>query len=121
MTRGPAAVASTAAVFLAAGAVGSAANTRVGLAMASGWVLLFGVYCVLNFWHCGETHCVVTGTGWTVLALLGLAAAALPSAGLSWARAEDMTAAFVVILAAGYALEWVVAARTGRRALRTGR
>jgi hypothetical protein len=38
------------------------------------------------------------------------------AAGLSWYRV-NAAAAFVVILAAGYGLEYVVAARTGRRAL----
>ena len=76
-----------------------------------------GSYCLANFWHCRETHCAVTGPGWTLAALLGFAAALAPRAGLSWYRLSVETLVFVVILCAGYGLEWLVAARTGRRSL----
>ena len=46
-----------------------------------------------------------------------VAAALAPRAGLSWYQVDVETMVFVVILAAGYGLEYVVAARTGRRAL----
>jgi hypothetical protein len=115
--RGPADVVVTVAVFAAALAVGG----RAGVAAASGWMLVSGVYCVLNFWHCRETHCVVTGAGWTSLGLLGLAAALVPGASLSWYRAGAAAAAYLVITAAGYSLQRVVAARTGRRTLGGGR
>jgi hypothetical protein len=114
VVRGPAVVVVTIAVFAAAGAVGG----RGGVALASPWVLFLGTYCLLNFWHCRETHCVVTGAGWTPLALLGFAAALAPGASLSWFRVNAESSAFLVILGIGYALEWAVAARTGRRALR---
>ncbi len=112
--RGVAGVVLTVAVFAAAGAVGG----RAGLAIASVWVTVAGTYCLANFWHCRETHCVVTGLGWTLAAALGFAAAITPGAGLSWYRVTAQSAVFVVILAAGYGLECVVAARTGRRVLR---
>ena len=118
VTRGPVGVAGTVVVFLAAGAVSSGVNARLGLALVSGWVLMFGGYCALNFWHCGETHCAVTGTGWTMLGLLGYAAVAAPGRALWWVRVDEVAAVFVAVLAAGYALEWVVAARTGQRSLR---
>jgi hypothetical protein len=114
VVRGPAVVVVTIAVFAAAGALGG----RGGVAMASAYVLFLGTYCLLNFWHCRETHCVVTGVGWTPLALLGFAVALAPGASMSWFRVNVESAAFLVILGAGYALEWAVAARTGRRALR---
>lgn len=114
VVRGPAVVVVTIAIFAAAGVVGG----RGGVAAASAYVLFLGTYCLLNFWHCRETHCVVTGAGWTPLALLGFAAALTPAASMSWFRVNVESAAFLVILAAGYALEWAVAARTGRRALR---
>ncbi len=108
--RGIAGVLVTVAFFAAAAAVGG----RAGVAIASGWVVVAGTYCMANFWHCRETHCAVTGPGWTLAAVLGFAAAL---AGLSWYRVNVETIVFVVILAAGYGLEYLVAARTGRRAL----
>ena len=111
--RGVAGVAVTVAFFAAAAAVGG----RGGVAIASAWVAVAGAYCLANFWHCRETHCAVTGPGWTLAAALGFAAALAPGAGLSWYRVNVETLVFVVILAAGYGLQCVVAARTGRRAL----
>ena len=111
--RGVAGVAVTVAFFAAAVVVGG----RGGVAIASAWVAVAGSYCLANFWHCRETHCAVTGPGWTLAAALGFAAALAPGAGLSWYRVNVETLVFVVILAAGYGLQCVVAARTGRRAL----
>jgi hypothetical protein len=111
--RGTAGVVMTVALFAAAAAVGG----RGGVAIASAWVAVAGTYCLANFWHCRETHCAVTGPGWTLAAALGFAAALAPEAGLAWYRVNVETIVFVVILAAGYGLEYVVAARTGRRAL----
>lgn len=116
LTRGWAATGLTVAFFAAAGAVGEAVSGRAGVGLASAWVLFLGTYCALNFWHCRETHCVVTGAGWTVLAVVGLVAVVVP--GMSWFRVDAEVAAFLVILGLGYALESVVAARTGRRTLR---
>jgi len=111
--RGVAGVVVTVAFFAVAAAVGG----RGGVAIASAWVAVAGAYCLANFWHCRETHCAVTGPGWTLAAALGFAAALAPGAGLSWYRVNVETLVFVVILAAGYGLQCVVAARTGRRAL----
>ena len=109
--RGVAGVVVTVAFFAAAGAVGG----RGGVAIASAWVAVAGSYCLANFWHCRETHCAVTGPGWTLTAMLGFAAALVPGTALSWYRVNVETLVFVVILAAGYGLECLVAARTGRR------
>ena len=49
--------------------------------------------------------------------MLGFAAALAPRTALSWYRVNVETMVFVVILATGYGLEYMVAARTGRRAL----
>jgi hypothetical protein len=110
--RGVAGAVVTVAFFAAAAVVGG----RGGVAIASAWVAVAGSYCLANFWHCRETHCAVTGPGWTLAAVLGFAALA-PGTGLSWYRVNAATIVFVAILAAGYGLEHVVAARTGRRAL----
>jgi len=111
--RGVTGVVVTVAFFAVAAAVGG----RGGVAIASAWVAVAGSYCLANFWHCRETHCAVTGPGWTLTAALGFAAALAPGAALSWYRVNVETLVFVVILAAGYGLQCVVAARTGRRAL----
>ena len=111
--RGVAGVVVTVAFFAAAAEVGG----RGGVAIASAWVAVAGTYCLSNFWHCRETHCAVTGPGWTLAAVLGFAAALAPGASLSWYRVNVEAIVFVVILAAGYCLEYLVAARTGRRAL----
>jgi hypothetical protein len=81
-------------------------------------VAVIGTYCLLNFLHCRETHCGVTGPGFLLAAAVGFAAALAPGSALSWYRTGTEAAVYVVILAAGYALEWMVAARTGRRVLR---
>lgn len=101
------------AVFGVAGAV----DGRAGLALASAFVLFHATYCLLNFWDCREAHCLVTGVGWTSLALVGFVAALTPGEALSWYRTELETAGYLVVLGLGYAFEWIVAARTGRRSL----
>jgi len=111
--RGVAGAVVKVALFAAAAVVGG----RAGVTIASAWVAVAGTYCLANFWHCRETHCAVTGPGWALAAVLGFAAALAPGASLSWYRGNVETMVFVVILAAGYGLEYVVAARTGRRAL----
>lgn len=111
--RGVAGVVLSVVFFAAAAAVGG----RAGVAIASTWVAIAGTYCLANFWHCRETHCAVTGPGWTLAAALGFAAALAPGTALAWYRVTVETIVFVVIPAAGYALEYMVAARTGRRAL----
>src|SRR5712691_9661696 len=112
--RGPAGVLIAVASFAVGGAVGG----RAGLAIASTYVTAIGVYCLLNFLRCRETHCAVTGPGFLLTATLGFAATLVPGSALSWYRASTEAAVFLVILAAGYALEGAVAARTGRRVMR---
>ena len=63
---------------------GAAVGGRAGVAIASVWVMVAGMYCLANFRHCRETHCAVTGPGWTLAALLGFAAALAPGTGLAW-------------------------------------
>jgi hypothetical protein len=112
--RGPAGVVIAVASFAAGAAVGG----RGGLAIASMYATAIGTYCLLNFLHCRETHCGVTGPGFTLAAVLGFAAALVPGPALSWYRTGTEAAVFLAVLAGGYGLEWAVAARTGRRVLR---
>src|SRR5260370_7354538 len=79
VVRGCRGIAIGVAVFAAAGALGG----RGGLALASGYLAFLGSYCLLNFRQCRETHCAITGPGWTLAALLGLAAVAAPGPALS--------------------------------------
>jgi hypothetical protein len=111
--RGPAGVLIAVASFAAGDAVGG----RAGLAIASAYLTVTGVYCLLNFLRCRETHCAVTGPGFLLAAALGFAAALAPGSALSWYRAGTEAAVFLMILAAGYAQEQAVEARTGRRVL----
>ena len=57
------------------------------------------------------------GARWTLAALLGFATALAPGTGLAWYGVHAAVVVFVVILCAGYGVEYVVAARTGRRVL----
>lgn len=114
VTRGPIVVGLFVAVFAAAGGV----DGRVGLLLASAWLLFMGTYCLANFWHCREAHCGVTGPGWTLIALLGFAAALTPAGGPGWYPVDVEITAALVVLALGYGLEGAVATATGQRALR---
>lgn len=114
VVRGCPGVVAAVAVFLAAGALGG----RGGLALASGYLAFLGSYCLLNFRQCRETHCAITGPGWTLTALLGLTAAAAPSSALSWYGVTGESIAAIAICALGYGLERAVASRNCRRALR---
>jgi hypothetical protein len=42
----------------------------------------------------------------------------VPGPALSWYRTGPEAIVYLVVLAAGFGLEWAVAARTGRRVLR---
>lgn len=114
--RGVAGVVAAVLMFAAGAAVGG----RGGVAIASVWVTVSAAYCLANFWHCREAHCVVTGPGWALTAALGAASALIPGPALSWYQVRIEAAAFLVILAAGYGLEHLVAARTGQRTLPRG-
>ncbi|MGH9082054.1 MAG: hypothetical protein ACRDWN_01780 [Acidimicrobiales bacterium] len=105
------------AVFL----VGAAIGGRAGVGLAAVWVLVSGTYCLANFWCCRETHCVFTGSGWTALGLAALAAGSIPGAAPGWLRVDVVVLPYLAILGAGYGFEGLVAGRTGRHVLGTGR
>jgi hypothetical protein len=94
---------------------------KPGVMLAAAWMLVSGTYCLANFWCCRESHCVVTGSGWTALGLFGLVAGVAPGSALAWCRVDVLAAAYLVVLAAGYAFEGLAAARTGRHAVGVGR
>ncbi|MGH3286704.1 MAG: hypothetical protein ACRDPD_18835 [Streptosporangiaceae bacterium] len=114
--RGPAGVMIAVASFAAGALVGG----RGGLAIASVYVTVIGAYCLLNFLQCREAHCAVTGPGFLLASVFGFCAVLVPGTALSWYRTGTEAAVYLVVLAAGYALERAVAARTGHRILGQG-
>jgi hypothetical protein len=69
-----------------------------------------GTWCALNFWRCRQAHCLLTGSGWLLLALLAAAEAGLGHSLIG----GDEQLAFLGILAAGLVFEcaWHLAHRT---------
>lgn len=93
--------------FLAVAALLSLADqlsTRGGLAVIAVAAFAGGAWCSLNFWRCRHAHCVVTGAGWFVLAVLALVGAALGHSLIG--GAEQLV--FLAILLAGalFELSW---------------
>lgn len=113
VVRGPLGIGVTVGVFLAAAGIGGSA----GVAVAATWVLVSGTYCLTSFFCCRETHCVVTGSGWTALALLAFVLVSISGGAPGWFRVDVLALAYLVVLGTGYAFEGVVVARTGRHFL----
>ena len=51
--------------------VTSALGAVSGLLVEAGFFTVAGAYCLANFARCREAHCIVTGIGWSGLALAG--------------------------------------------------
>jgi hypothetical protein len=113
VVRGRIGIVVTVGVFLVAAGIGG----RAGVTVAAVWALVSGTYCLANFWCCRETHCVLTGSGWTALGLLAFVLVSIPGGALTWFRVDVLALAYLVVLGVGYAFEGVVAARTGRHFL----
>ncbi len=47
-----------------------------GLYLSGLYFAVYGAYCLANFARCREAHCIITGLGWAVLAIVALVAAA---------------------------------------------
>ncbi len=60
-----------------------------------------GAWCALNFWRCRHAHCLLTGSGWLLLALFAAAEAGL---GRSLMGGDEQLV-FLVILAMGLIFE----------------
>jgi hypothetical protein len=60
-----------------------------------------GTWCALNFWRCRHAHCLLTGSGWLLLALFAAAEAGL---GRSLMGGDEQLV-FLVILAMGLIFE----------------
>ena len=101
-------VAAAFAVSTALGAVG-------GLLVEAAFFLVAATYCLANFARCREAHCIVTGVGWSALAVASLAAL-LAGRDIR----ESAWTAFLVIAVVGHAFEGVWKAGHGSNALRLG-
>jgi hypothetical protein len=93
------------------------------------WTLFFlytGSYCVRNFLHCRETHCVITGPGWLVLGILGLLGTLgllgveqweIATGHILWGGWALLWIGYALFAALGYSLQWFIKRRTGRLTL----
>ena len=86
-----------------------------GLLVEGAFFLIFGTYCLANFARCREAHCIVTGLGWSALAIVSVGAVAVGHdiRGGAWT-------AFLVIALAGHGFEAIWKARHGSNVLRLG-
>jgi len=62
-----------------------------------------GTWCALNFWRCRQAHCLLTGSGWLLLALLAAAEAGLGHSLIG----GDEQLVFLAILAVGLGFECI--------------
>lgn len=78
--------------------------SRPGLVVATAASLAAGAWCVVNFWRCRQPHCVVTGVGWSALAVLTAVEAVLGHSLIGGSEGI----AFVAILGVGlvYEVTW---------------
>jgi len=97
----------------AAAAATSLLGPARGLAVEAAFFLVAGTYCLANFIRCREAHCIVTGAGWSALALVGTAA-------LLMGRdiRSDAWIAFLLIAVVGHGFEAVWKSLHGTNALR---
>lgn len=65
--------------------------------------LAAGSWCALNFWRCLEAHCLITGSGWLLLALFAVSEAGLGHSLIG----DDEQLVFLGILAIGLVFEGV--------------
>jgi hypothetical protein len=69
-----------------------------------------GSWCTMNFWRCRQAHCLLTGSGWLLLALFTVAEAGLGHSLIG----GDEQLVFLGILAIGLVFEgtWYLMHRT---------
>ena len=102
-------------VFLVVGAVAFASfqlGPVAGLALTAAYLTVHGTYCQANFLRCREAHCIVTGVGWAVLAVVAVGSAL---AGQDLRR--EVWDAFLAVTIAGYSFELLWKAIRGSNAL----
>jgi len=106
--RGCWAIPLAAAVFLFGRGLGV-----VGLFVSSLYFGAYSLYCLANFARCREAHCIITGVGWGLLAIVALVAALLQ---LDWYG--PIWNAFLIVFVVGHGFELIWAARRHTHALR---
>jgi hypothetical protein len=84
-----------------------------GLVVEAAFFLVAGTYCLANFSRCREAHCIVTGIGWSVLALVCATAVTL-----SRDVRSSAWIAFIVMAIAGHGFEAIWKQVHGSNALR---
>jgi hypothetical protein len=84
-----------------------------GLLLEAVFFLVAGTYCLANFARCREAHCIVTGVGWSALAIAGAAAVAVGRD-----VREDAWIAFLVVALVGHGFEATWTMLRGSNALR---
>jgi hypothetical protein len=93
--------------FIAIAAGISAAGqlpTTAGLAAGAATTFLAGGYCLLNFWRCREAHCIISGTGWALLALFEAAELAVGHSLIH--RNEGAAFAAILVIAVAFEVFW---------------
>jgi hypothetical protein len=106
--RGCWAIPLAAAVFLVGRAMGAG-----GLYLSALYFGAYSVYCLSNFARCREAHCIVTGVGWGILAVVAFYAAVLQ---LAWFG--SVWNAFLIVFIVGHGFELIWAATRHTHALR---
>jgi len=95
--RGCWAIPVTVGVFFVSRAIGPAGLYASGLYFAA-----FSAYCLANFARCREAHCIITGLGWGVLAIVAFIAAVSQ---LDWFG--PIWNAFLVVFVVGHGFELI--------------
>jgi len=88
---------------------------RPSLALSALATLAAAAWCLTNFWHCQEAHCVVTGPGWTLLGIFEVVEVGLGHSLIG--GAEQLP--FLAILCVAVLFEVCWRARFGTKAVGT--
>jgi hypothetical protein len=95
-------------VFLVSRSIGPA-----GLYVSGLYFGAFSAYCLANFARCRETHCIFTGVGWGVLAVVAFVAGRTQ---LNWFG--PIWNAFLIVFVVGHGFELIWARIRHTHALR---
>ncbi|SRR5579875_658639 len=63
-----------------------------------------GTYCIRNFLHCRESHCIVTGSGWTIIGIASLLSTTKVLSSSDWGY---YWLAFFLVYVAGMSFQFV--------------
>ena len=87
---------------------------RPSLALSAIATLAAAAWCLTNFWHCQEAHCIVTGPGWGLLGVFELFELALGRSLLGGAEQVP----FLAVIAVAVLFEVYWRTRHGTNAVR---